>query len=80
MTSPVLDTIRQIVSDVLELPIERVTPEMVSEKVENWDSVRHLSIMMSLEERFGIELEPEEVESMLSVAEIERVILRRTAG
>lgn len=78
MNSAVLDTIRQIVADVLELPIERVTAETVSESVENWDSVHHLSIMMSLEERFGIELEPEEVESMLSVARMEQVVLRHT--
>ena len=74
-----MDAVRLIVSDVLELPIEAVTADTTSQSQENWDSVHHLSIMMGLEERFGVEFEPEEVESMLSVARMEEVILRHTS-
>ena len=59
--------VKQIASDVLDLPINRISIDTSTATVENWDSVMHLSFVLALEQSFGIELEPQEIEQMRSV-------------
>jgi acyl carrier protein len=44
------------------------SPETIAE----WDSVRHLQIMLALEEEFGIQFDASELASLGSVAMIEQ--------
>jgi acyl carrier protein len=45
--------------------------------VENWDSVNHLSLILSLEQSLDIEFSPQEISRMTSIGEIKAVILKR---
>ncbi len=47
------------------------------ETCENWDSLRHLTVCFELESAFGVQFEPEEMESMKSVEDIKNVILSK---
>ena len=76
-----LNAVREVVADVLGLRVELVTPDLTSEGHEAWDSVQHLNIVVALEERFGVELEPEDIDKMRSVRRIAGVVAaRRAAG
>lgn len=44
---------------------------------ENWDSLRHLNLMLELEEEFNIEFEPEEIAEMKSFDKINEIIERK---
>lgn len=68
MNSPIpIDDMRRVFSDVLETPLEEIRPDSNPDTVENWDSINHLNLVMAIEQEFGMELEPEEIEEMLSV-------------
>lgn len=46
-------------------------------EVETWDSMRHMELVASIEQTFGIELTMDEIVSMISVGDIKRVLRGR---
>jgi acyl carrier protein len=63
----VLDRTRSIVADIFTLPIEQIHPESSPDTIETWDSLKHLDIVLALEQEFGVQFSPEEIEQLLSV-------------
>jgi acyl carrier protein len=41
-----------------------------AKRLEAWDSVQHLNLVLALEGRYGIQLEPEEMEGMRNLGRI----------
>jgi acyl carrier protein len=66
----VLRRVQRIIADILSMPVEQVTLETSSEIVESWDSVLHLNLVLALEQQFGLEFLPEEIERLVSVKHI----------
>ena len=62
-----LERTREIVADIFEVPLERVLPESSPDTIETWDSIHHLNLVLALEQEFGIQFSPEEIEQLLSV-------------
>lgn len=77
MTLAVLDQVRGIASDLFGLPVNRIISESSPETIEGWDSVQHLNFVLALEERFGFQLSPEEMEQMRTVGEAARLVERK---
>ena len=67
MDNSILDRVRQIAADVFGIQIEQVTPQSSRDSIETWDSLEHLNFVLALEQSFSIQLDPEEIEQMLSV-------------
>ena len=65
--------------EVLERPDLEVTPGLSADDVPGWDSFRQISILLALEERFGIEFAAADLDGLRTVGDIVRV-LRATAG
>ena len=76
---PISKQVRQISADIFRVSVDQITPETSPETIENWDSVQHLNLVLALEERFGIQFEPEEMDGMKSIAEIVELVARKTA-
>jgi acyl carrier protein len=70
----VFDQIRSMASDLFGVPAERITATSSPETLENWDSVQHLNLVLALEEKFGLQLSPEEVEQMKSIGDTAKLI------
>lgn len=66
--------IRRIASDVLGVPAAQLTDASSPDSIENWDSVQHLSLVMALEQEFGLQFEPEDMERMRSIGAIETMV------
>jgi acyl carrier protein len=62
-----LERTRAIVADIFEVPLERVLPDSSPDTIETWDSIHHLNLVLALEQEFGIQFSPEEIEQLLSV-------------
>ena len=74
MSSQLLERVRGIAADVLQLPATQITPEASTENVESWDSVHHLNLVLALEQEFDLQFEPEEMDQMHSIAHIVNVL------
>ncbi|HVX67318.1 MAG TPA: acyl carrier protein [Bryobacteraceae bacterium] len=66
------EDLKQVLLDVLEL--DTITEDDSVETIPSWDSVRHLSLILALEERFGLEFEADRIPELISVRAIERAL------
>jgi len=67
VNTPVLNRVGSIVADLFHLSPEQVTPQSSPDTIEAWDSLQHLNLVLALEQEFGIQFTPEEIEQLLSV-------------
>jgi acyl carrier protein len=72
-----LDQVRSIASDIFGVPAAKVTAESSPQTIETWDSMQHLNLVLAIEEKFGLQLSPEEIEEMKSVGAVANVVERR---
>jgi acyl carrier protein len=74
---PVLDRVSALVADVFQLSIDDVRPETSADSIEAWDSLQHLNLVLALEQEFGIQFTPEEIEQLLSVELISGLVVEK---
>lgn len=68
------EKIIKIMSEVFEVP-ESEFPEIIKqEDIDNWDSIRHLNLVVELEEAFDKTFEPEQIAEMTSLDKIVSII------
>lgn len=67
MSAPLADRIERIAADIFEVPLESLQPASSPDTVPTWDSIRHLNLVLGLEQEFDIQFAPEEIEQLLSV-------------
>jgi acyl carrier protein len=77
MSTSVLDTVRRIASDVLDLPFTQVTDQTSPGTAANWDSVQHLNLVLAVEQAFGVTFEPEELDQMKNIGEVAALVERK---
>lgn len=77
MTATVFEQVRGVASDVFGIPVDRMKADSSPETVESWDSTQHLNFVLALEEKFGFQLSPEEMEQMRNIGEAARVVENR---
>lgn len=64
------DKVFEVFSTVMGIPKERVNENTSIEEIEEWDSVQHLNLILSLEEEFSVKFTPEEIQEVLSLKKI----------
>jgi len=70
MSAQLLDRVRTIAADVLEVPVAKITPVTSPENLDTWDSVHHLNLVLALEQEFSLQFEPEEIDQMKDIQHI----------
>lgn len=66
--------IRKVMSAVFEIPIDEINRESSPDTIESWDSLKHMKLILSLEDEFEVEFTETEVVEMLSYRLIEMVL------
>ncbi len=74
MSAAVFDQIRTMASDLFGVPAERITADSSPQTLEAWDSIQHLNLVLALEEKFSVQLSPEEIEQMTNIGETAKLI------
>ena len=70
--------VREIMADILHLDAARIDDSTSMDSVEHWDSANHISLVLALEEEFGISFDVAEIEAMTSFAEVLGGVAART--
>jgi acyl carrier protein len=70
----ILPTVTEIVAKVFGLPIEELSPELDLRQIEGVDSVKVLRAVATIEQRYDIELEDEDVFTLKSIDDLTTVI------
>ena len=74
MQEELLERIQYIAADLFSLSVNQITSTSSSETVEQWDSLQHLNLILALEEEFGVQFTPRDMENMLDIEAIISII------
>ena len=77
MNQPLPASLRDLVADTLEMQPEAVTPELSTETTEDWDSFRHLQLMLAIEGEYGVQFDPSALAQLTSVAAIQEALVKK---
>ena len=69
-----LEQVQAIASDIFGIPPTGITAESSPETVDTWDSIQHLNLVLAIEERFRVQLSPEEIQEMKSVGAVAALV------
>lgn len=68
----------ELISEVLQVPAARVGDDLAMSDLEAWDSLKHMELIVALENAFDVQLTFDEIVAMRSVREIKRVLAERS--
>ena len=71
------DSVLRIISQILNVPIERLEDDSSPDTVENWDSLKHMNLILALEEEFAVAFSDDDVVEMLSVRRIVDILEKK---
>jgi len=74
LTITTFEQVRGIASDIFGIPADKITPESSPETIESWDSMQHLNLVLAIEETFGVQLDPEDIEKMKNIGEVATLV------
>ena len=75
---PVNEKIEVLLAEVLQIPAATITDDLAMTDLDIWDSLKHMELIMTLEQSLGLQLSFDEIVRMRSVGEIKRVLKART--
>jgi acyl carrier protein len=68
-----------ILRDVFDDEALVATPELTAHDVKEWDSVNHITLVVAIEQEFGIKFKTAELEKMKNVGQMVEQIEKKTA-
>jgi acyl carrier protein len=74
LTASTFEQVRSVASDIFGIPADRITAESSPETIENWDSMQHLNLVLAVEEKFGVQLDPEDIEKMKNIGAVAELV------
>jgi acyl carrier protein len=80
MNPETLERVRSIAADVLQVDRASLTSESSPQSIESWDSVQHLNLVLALEEQFGTQFEPEEMDGMKNIGAIAALVASKNGA
>ncbi len=69
-----MKTLRSVVAEVLHVPVESITDETAMGTVSRWDSLKHMELIMAVEDTFGLTFDGDEIATMTSVPAMEALL------
>jgi acyl carrier protein len=70
----ILEAVREIMIDVFDVDDLQITPATTADDIEEWDSLSHVRLLVTVERKFGVKFTNSEIESLKSVGDLVRII------
>jgi acyl carrier protein len=74
------DHLVQLIADVLNVPARNLCDDSTPETAENWDSINHIRLIMTIESEYGIVFSMSDAVRLRSIGHIRRVLRSRGAA
>jgi acyl carrier protein len=74
------DKLKVVMASMREIDVSTVGPATSTDTVAQWDSVRHMNLVIALEEAFGISIPDDEVATLTSYPIVRAVVEEQLAG
>ena len=76
----VLSKVLTIAADVFQVPESSIGPASSPDTIGSWDSLHHLNFVLALEDGFGVQFSPEEIEQLLSIELTKALVEEKLKG
>lgn len=60
------EKLKNVIATVLNVDVSRIDANASSDTIDSWDSLRHMNLVLALEEEFGVSLPDEEAANATS--------------
>lgn len=71
------DKLKSVFSSVFGIPETDVTEDSSPETIDSWDSLKHMNLIVALEEEFEIEFDEDEITELLSFSSIIEILAQK---
>lgn len=61
------EEVKLVIAQVMEVPVESIHDESSPDTVGSWDSLKHMNLVLALEQSFGVTFSEEQIAEMMSV-------------
>jgi len=71
------DELKAIMADVLNIQKDKITYDISMDNCDTWDSLKHMELIVAIEQRFKITFTADEIVTMTNFAELKRLLKKR---
>ncbi len=72
-----MSKLKKTIESVFDTDFEDVAGARTFGEMENWDSLNYIKLVVAIQAEFGIELTPQEIQQMNSIAAIQGILKAR---
>jgi len=72
------NTFFAVFSAVLNVRRESLTPRSSRDSLDEWDSIKHMQVMLALEEQFNIQFSDDEIANLVSLSDLMQAMTSKT--
>lgn len=76
----ILERLEEVFEDVLEIDDDDFSEELSQDNCEDWDSLAQMTLLVSIENEFGVHFEAQDMAEMKSVAQIVDALIANEGG
>lgn len=73
-------TLKEVMSTVLGIPADSIGEDTSMDTVESWDSIKHMNLVLAIEEELGITIPDEDAANITSYTLIRLVLNEQLKG
>ncbi len=66
--------LRELMAELLRMPQNEITGTLTMKETDSWDSLKHMELIVTLEETFDVQLTADEIITMLDMEGITKVL------
>ncbi len=77
MGNKLAEQIKKVMSAVFEIPLEQINDDSSPDNIAVWDSLKHMNMVVALEEEFEIEFSDDEIIEMMNYKLIAGIVNNR---
>jgi acyl carrier protein len=74
------DTLKDVMATVLSIAADTINDDTSMDTVEAWDSIKHMNLVLAIEEEFGISIPDEDAANITSYPLIRLVLNEQLKG
>jgi acyl carrier protein len=75
MESNIDKRVKNVMATVFGIPVIQIMTNSSPDTIESWDSLKHMNLVVALEEEFEIEFSDDEITEMMNFALIKSVLM-----
>ena len=69
-----MNELTKLMADILRMREDEITEHLSVVDCDMWDSLKHMELIVTIEQTYGIALTADEIVSMVKVSEIKRIL------